>query len=147
MKKGDYHINQIANVIRWCHKNRWEVVLYDHIVDKNESEAIADLAYKTIHLFPNGIEPWKVLYILLHECGHVLINKKFNKRYYYNDLSKSFSHLSKMLDEEYEAWDRGLKLAKRFKIKINEKKWDNYKNFCIKSYVKLLASNLGKEES
>jgi len=85
----------------------------------------------------------KRLYILLHECGHILINN--------NSLDRVFSlshdtaaimgvRVSRKrrvakLTEEIEAWKRGESLAKRLNIEINEEKFDKIRADSIISYV------------
>ena len=89
----------------------------------------------------NHIE--KRLYILLHECGHILINDRRDDRIYSlsNDteavIGKSVSKKRRVavLTEEIEAWRRGERLAKRLAIKINEEKFDKIKTDAIISYV------------
>jgi hypothetical protein len=85
----------------------------------------------------------KRLYILLHECGHVLINHGRKDRVY--SLSRETEaivgdRVSKkrrvaVLSEEIEAWKRGERLAKRLGIQINEEKFDKIRTESIISYV------------
>ena len=90
----------------------------------------------------NHIE--KRLYILLHECGHILINN--------NSLDRTFSLSQKTeaimggrkvsrerrvakLTEEIEAWKRGESLARRLGIEIDERKFDKVRADAIMSYI------------
>jgi len=89
----------------------------------------------------NHIE--KRLYILLHECGHILIDNGSEDRLY--SLSReteavvgdcvSKKRRVAVLSEEIEAWKRGERLAKRLGISINEEKFDKIRTDSIMSYV------------
>ena len=90
----------------------------------------------------NHIE--KRLYILLHECGHILINNNSSDRVFSLSLDteaimggKKVSRKRRVakLAEEMEAWKRGENLASRLGIKINEKKFDKIRADSIMSYV------------
>ena len=45
-----------------------------------------------------------------------------------------------VLKEEYDAWDRGLALAKRLKIDIDEEKYYNYASKFLYTYCKWVVS-------
>jgi len=90
----------------------------------------------------NHIE--KRLYILLHECGHILINNSPSDRV----LSLSMETEAIMggrrvsrkrriakIAEELEAWKRGEKLARRLGIQINEDRFDKIRADAIMSYI------------
>ena len=89
----------------------------------------------------NHIE--KRLYILLHECGHILIDNGKRDRLF--SLSKTTEAIMgkresrkrrvAVLSEEVEAWKRGERLARRLGININAKKFDNIRADAIISYV------------
>ena len=84
------------------------------------------------------------LYSALHECGHLLVQKNifsYEKRYksQVDGISdgrrrKSLQWRIDFLKEEYDAWDRGFRLAKRLKIPINKGRYDNYASKCLKTY-------------
>ena len=85
----------------------------------------------------------KRLYVLLHECGHLLINSTKRDRVF--ALSRSTEAVMgnkttrkrrvAVLSEEIEAWKRGERLAKRLGIDINEEKFDKIRADAIISYV------------
>ena len=86
----------------------------------------------------------KQLYILLHECGHLLIDDKsettelrFKNGYYVNDerVKKKFIYRCTVLEEEFEAWHRGRKLATKLGVKINDETFNTLKAKFLKSYM------------
>jgi Zn-dependent peptidase ImmA (M78 family) len=80
------------------------------------------------------------LHVLLHECGHILVDKsdfingekevlrRYNKK---SKIYKTFTII-----EEVEAWRRGLKLAKKLAIPINKEKWNRDMARALESYMK-----------
>tara|TARA_E500000331_G_C17242471_1_gene707604 strand:+ start:146 stop:592 length:447 start_codon:yes stop_codon:yes gene_type:complete len=90
-----------------------------------------------------GIE--KRLYILLHETGHILIRwnwKKFEKEFsahagHYADgrISRSKKFKVSTIEEEFEAWKRGKRVAKKLSIEIDDIKFDKFKSECLMSYI------------
>lgn len=80
------------------------------------------------------------LYILLHECGHVLIhnNEDVVK---YRDIQERFQErtvINKVFTvmEEVEAWKRGKLLARRLGINIDEEKWNKDVTRALHKYMK-----------
>ena len=95
-------------------------------------------------------------YLLLHELGHHELRKdwirfekrlplsayaehvkltKKDKRYMRRD-----SYIVSSLEEEFLAWDEGLKLAKILGIKVNLEKWMDFRSRCLKSYIGYYAN-------
>lgn len=92
-------------------------------------------------------------YILLHECGHILlwengmaldIQDKSGRT-----LGASFKERTFTVIEEIEAWKRGLSLAKRLKIPVDEVKWEEEVAEAIGKYIKWAAApeKYGTEDS
>jgi hypothetical protein len=98
-------------------------------------------------------------YLMLHELGHHELRKdwkKFTKRFpvtahaehkYLTENEKKYirrdSYVVASLEEEFAAWDEGLKLGKRLGIKINMEEWIDFKSKCLKSYI-IYFANLKK---
>lgn len=90
-----------------------------------------------------GIE--KKLYGLLHECGHALIREnwtKFQKEFpahaacgYDRRKNRTDGYRVSLVEEEYEAWKRGKRLAKRLGIELDEERYEKHKTKCIMSYM------------
>jgi hypothetical protein len=89
---------------------------------------------KQIHICSrNGIE--NKLYALLHECGHALIREnwtKFQKEFPAHARSEERVSL---IEEEFEAWKRGKRLAKRLGIELDEDRFEKHKAQCLMSYI------------
>ena len=86
------------------------------------------------------------LYILLHECGHVLIhnNEDIVK---YRDVQERFgvkSDIHKVFTvmEEAEAWKRGKRLGRKLGIEINEEKWNKDLSRALNKYIRWAAGVL-----
>ena len=90
-----------------------------------------------------GIE--KKLYILIHEIGHILIRKNWKKfekefsahagKYYDGRVTRSKKFRVSTVEEEFEAWKRGLRLAKKLGATVDESKFNNFKCECLMSYI------------
>jgi hypothetical protein len=95
-------------------------------------------------------------YIFLHELGHHSLRKdweEFEKRLpviayaehvhlVYNDkrYKRRDSYIVSSLEEEFMAWDEGLKLAAELGIKIKMQNWIDLKSKCLKSYINYYAT-------
>jgi len=100
---------------------------------------------KTIYI--NSTQAFeRQLFVLLHECGHLLVGSekpgahhRFKLGYPSSDdpnLRGKFIHRCAVLEEEFEAWHRGHRLAKKLGIEIAEDRWAKLKATLIKSYIK-----------
>jgi len=105
----------IKKLTRWASKLGYKIYfgfLYDDEINFIEKTITICTRYKKE----------SQLYALVHECGHVVINKKldsFKKRY----IEHSKIYQIDAIAEEIDAWRRGQELATRLKITING---DNY---------------------
>jgi hypothetical protein len=130
-------ISGIETVVGWCAFRRIRVVI------TTKSDGVYDPGLGEIHINSRqSIE--NQLYTLLHECGHLLIDDRsqttefrFRKGYYVLDkeVRKSFVHRVSIVDEEFEAWARGRKLARKLGVKINDDVFDELKAKFLKSYM------------
>lgn len=95
-----------------------------------------------------------MVHTALHECGHILIRKSRmrngpNGRKRCIGISareeqKSIGRYKKstkrrrmaVMTEEIEAWDRGLKLARRLCIKVNKTRFENSRIRALMSYCR-----------
>lgn len=122
-----------------------ELWLYNkgyHVVLETDAQDCVYFNCKQVYINSrNHIE--KRLYILLHECGHILIDSCRRDRIY--SLSRNTeavigNRVSKkrrvaVISEEVEAWKRGERLAKKLQIPVNEEKFDKIRADAIMSYV------------
>ena len=129
--------------------NSFEIV-ESWLIDKGYSVCLETDAQDAVYFSCNQIvlnsrnHIEKRLYILLHECGHILINNNPTDRV----LSLSMETEAVMggrrvsrkrrvakIAEELEAWKRGEKLARRLGVEISEEKFDKIRADAIISYV------------
>ena len=131
-------INDLDVLISWCHKKRIEV----------NFGRIPSGVYES-HLqkiIVNGrLNPESQLFVLLHECGHHLIgdrraDERFGQGYpaltNRSSVPRSMTHRVDVIDEELEAWARGLKLAKRLKIVIDLPRFNRIRTEYVRTYFK-----------
>jgi hypothetical protein len=95
----------------------------------------------------NGIE--NRLFALLHECGHALIRRDwttFKTEFcahaeHDGDGRKETKSLKiSTLEEEFEAWKRGWKLAKRLNLQLDKDAYTKNKDKYIMTYIKWAAN-------
>jgi len=138
MKSDIMHEKALDTLCQWANKR-------GHIVEFQTKE-IDSLCYedKTIYINTRqGVE--SQLYSLLHECGHLLIylgQQGFKEEYpmYAYAATKRQEGTKKykisVIGEEYEAWRRGRKLAKRLNIEVNKNKFDSTMARNLMTYFK-----------
>lgn len=96
------------------------------------------------------------VYILLHELGHYQLRKnwdKFNKvlpiaaqaehLHFTMNVGKFMRRISysvACLEEEFKAWEEGLKLADKLEIKVNMSNWLDFKSKCIITYIRYYST-------
>ena len=109
-----------------------------------ETDAHDSVYYSSKEVFIDSrSHPEKKLYILLHECGHILIENSGRNRLY--NLSQQVEPVMgqrvnrkkkvAVISEEIEAWKRGESLARKLDIKINSGKFDKIRADAIMSYI------------
>ena len=95
-------------------------------------------------------------YLMLHELGHHELRKnwkKFTNRFpaaaYAEEVhletndkryKRRDAYVVASMEEEFSAWDEGLKLGKKLGININMDKWIDFKSKCLKSYIVYFAN-------
>lgn len=90
------------------------------------------------------MRPKQQLHFLLHECGHHLIGDRDKRERFgmgYNQVShpnikRTLHHRVDIVDEEFEAWHRGWKLAVRLELRINKADFDRTRTEMLKTYMK-----------
>lgn len=127
-------------LIGWITNKRWEVY-FGRYQDKMESFS------RIIHINEQQ-KAENQLYTLLHECGHIIV---FNRKDYKNNyptankmllsstINKTIARSKKFkideLFEEMDAWREGRKLAKKLKIYINEKNFNDEMYKALQTYI------------
>lgn len=100
----------------------------------------------------------KQLHLLLHECGHVLVessNEAKHDKYTWGyskitdltdetqkRLNASFVHRLDVLSEEIDAWHNGRKLAKKLSLPLDDEAYNKTRMNALRSYIKW---SLGKK--
>ena len=90
-----------------------------------------------------GIE--KKVYILIHEIGHVLVRRnreKYRESFPAHAEATSDGRVTRSkkfkvstVEEEFEAWRRGKRAAKRLSVYFDERKLESFKTECLMSYM------------
>lgn len=132
-------INGLKAVIEWCNFKRIEVLFTNRKCGGGyvgENKVIYVNSKQSLE---------KQLFVLLHECGHLLIdnnadNAEFRFKYGYPasdpNVKRKFVHRCTVIEEEFEAWHRGRKLATKLGIEIDDEKFSITKAYMLKSYMK-----------
>lgn len=95
-------------------------------------------------------------YLMLHELGHHEIRKnwkKFMRRFPASAKAEQVhletrdtkykrrdSYVVASLEEEFMAWEEGLRLGNKLGIRVNMDKFIDFKSKCLKSYINYFAN-------
>jgi hypothetical protein len=128
-------INGLKTIIDWCN-DRNVFIEFAKCRGGGYDEALGIITVSS------RLTPEMQCYYLLHECGHFLIYSSSPKRFpsgyaqaYNSKMNRTLRHRSDVLEEEYEAWNRGLKLGRKLKIKIDKKRFINEKCNALMTYM------------
>jgi len=142
------NVQYLSALIGWCRERGLDV---EFVNNDTGGAYVRDDRLITIncHLLPEA-----QLHTLMHECGHHLIGPRSAEQRYGNGypaddpgVKRSATHRIDILDEEFEAWARGLKLAKRLGVKIDVERYNRTKAKCITSHLKWTLKFNGKEDA
>lgn len=132
-------ISGLSTLIAWCTERGTNV---EFVRLPRHMGAVYDSEQNYVKVSSRAL-PEKQLCILLHECGHMLIgNRRQHERYGMGhhqkdpDVRRTLHHRFDVLDEEMEAWFRGMKLARRLKIKLDKETFHSTRLSFLKDYVK-----------
>ena len=123
----------INKLIHWADDRGYQV-----LIDSDGDDTIC-YESKTIYIKSSRREEIQ-LYILLHECGHLLVDKN-GSTHKFELVKDSYSDKAQITKtynviEEIEAWKRGRMLADRLDIRIDEGKWQKEVSRAITKYMK-----------
>ena len=134
----------IESVVEWAEKKGVSVE-FDYCVQDEYRSADNLITVNT----RQGIE--NQLYSLLHECGHLALDKNiklYSKRFPTSmklaiksnkALERSKKYKVDVMAEEIDAWRKGRELANRLDIYVNDEKYYNIQTECLYSYIQHLA--------
>lgn len=133
-------IEGIDKVVRWCNKRSIKVFFGGRVRGKNQENGILVSRMQT---------PERQLHVLLHECGHKLIDVSKGKSKFEmgwsivyespmpsSSLQDRFHHKHDIVAEEIEAWERGLALARRLGVYLDSGSFTKTRMLCVKTYFK-----------
>ena len=148
LKKDLKHIRDIGKVLKWCDKKGIKVEFQGN-GDSNKTLYFPDEARIAII---GNISVVKQLSYLLHECGHHLIgNKQADERFGMgypqagSAVARMAVHRCDIVDEELEAWHRGMKLKNRLKLSLKKAEYDAVKVEAIRSYMRWAGNRRKKK--
>jgi len=113
----------------------WSVV---YTSGKKNSEA--DFVAKKL-LIEIDVKSEHTFYYFLHEIGHMLLcqnSKTYAAKYetVYEDFhATSLTHKVNRVEEEFDAWKSGRRLARRLSLKVNRREFEKLRTKCLASYM------------
>ena len=110
---------------------------------------------QSIHIQGDCSDEYKVYYFL-HELGHHILRKDkeaFKKAFplvyrvellrskpYKRKLKRRREYFVDALNEEYMAWEEGLKLAVEMGLHLHKRNWKNVRTGCLMAYIRYYSS-------
>ncbi len=125
-------ITGLSKLIDWCNE-RSLVVGFTRGINGGTYDPETNL----IEVVGNA-RPETQLHFLLHECGHYLVDKCGDRRVRRAKAAiegaRSLVGKVDIINEEFEAWNRGRKLASRIHISINNTNFEIQRAKALSSY-------------
>lgn len=154
---GRYSYTRALEVLtEWATRQGYNEITFDY-----HDTSLIDWEKDTLnipkHIKIEGKYPIEIkVYIFLHELGHHQLRKdwtKFEKtlpvtahaehlHFYHNDgkYKRRVTYTVACMEEEFKAWDEGMKLAEKLGIKINMAKWSALKAKCLIQYMRYYST-------
>lgn len=150
---GRYNYTRaLDKLTHWGHNEGYEKIIFDHndvsYIDWKTKTLNTPLEIKIQGKYPIEIK----VYILLHELGHHILRKDWDEfkrvlpisahaehvHFFKKDLKykRRLKYNVSCMEEEFKAWDEGYKLASILDIRIDDKKWQDFKSKCLMSYMR-----------
>lgn len=127
-------IVSLERLVTWCRERGIDVAF-------TRREAGIYVPWNKRIRISGRLAPEKQVFFLLHECGHYLIGTKekherFGMGYSQDDpdVKRTFHHRCDIIDEEYEAWHRGLRLAARLGLTVDKERFDLTRTQMLRTY-------------
>jgi hypothetical protein len=126
-KEDVKYVRAMARVVQWCAKNR-VIVDFEHLTDVYGFYDRDDCGQHVIKV-DLSMKPQFQYYVLLHECGHYLIDKKrpldhLLHGYISTNSDEPLLRECDILEEEMHAWLRGRRLAGRLRLPLEPKTFE-----------------------
>ena len=137
---------QFKEVVAWAKRYKVNVVL-----ESGAEDCYSPTDKKIV--INSRLRPEARYYTLLHECGHLLIDKRWRSFERDNPMfavssdlrvAKSKAYRVSIVAEEIEAWKCGRRLSKRLGHTIDEKKYDKMISENVMSYIEWAAVGGGE---
>jgi hypothetical protein len=148
LRSDHTNISRLSSVIGWCNHRKIDVDF-----TMTPELGIYDFNLKKIEI-NSRLTTERQLFLLLHECGHHLIDSadeqtRFSMGYSQllnKDVNRTFDHRCSVLDEEFEAWHRGFRLSDRLNLHIDKMRYNKTRSEMIRGYMKwvLRVNEFGK---
>jgi hypothetical protein len=149
--------NNIQKLTRYAEKQGFEVYMGTTSVVKFQRDVWPANKPNTIEIRKHSNKTYEV-YDLLHELGHYKIRKNWmsyekaypltvhaEQKHFMNGIYKykrRIGYKIESLKEECAAWDKGLKLAHKQGIAVNEEDYRRYANSMLADYVRYYGASL-----
>lgn len=142
----------LETITDWAIKEGYGHISFDHddisFIDWEKDTLNYPKEIKIEGKYPTEIK----VYLLLHELGHHQLRKSWDKfektlpitayaELYHQEkkevkYKRRVTYMVSCIEEEFKAWDEGLKLASKLDIKVNLTKWNAFKAKCLISYIR-----------
>lgn len=138
-----YAVEGMERVVEWCSQNGINVAF----VRRAGGNYVPGTATVSCTLSAE-----KQFFVLLHECGHHLVNergpeRRFRRGYAERDprFLRTNVHRVDVVHEELEAWHEGLELARRLGLTVDIDRFNKVRAKYVLSYLKWALRRPGYE--
>lgn len=138
-------VGMMQKLVEWAQVNNLDVVFA-----KIDAGGRYDSETNTITL-SHSLRPINSVCTLLHEIGHTMVDAtsstvggRYSKGWSQaNDpiVKRTVQHRIDVLEEEFDAWAQGWKLAQLLDLQLDRKIFDRVRTSCLKSYVMWAAKD------
>jgi len=153
---GRYNYTRaLERLTEWANQEGYEVYFDHNDVSEIDWETNTLNWPKWIKI--EGRHPIELkVYLLLHELGHHLLRRDWDRfkevlpvvanaehiDFYYRDkkYKRRIDYAVSCMEEEFKAWDEGYRLGKELDIRINDKKWNEFRSKCLMAYMRYYSS-------
>lgn len=130
----------INKVIDYCSQKGWEVEFSS--TKENECDPTGETDGRKLICINTNRPIEMQFYNLLHEIGHMISeqNGKWHREKYpgFGYSTETVIHKTTTIQEEIDCWDRGYRLAKRMKLKVDDFKFLKLKARSVHTHIRHL---------